>query len=710
MPVNYTIKQSILMLLCGLVFSAGMAFLVNFILSGPKLGLHYDFLLSYKLPAPVSQEILIIDTGEFADSSEVFSVLIALIEMEASNLILTGRFSPVSPPVSISEAEIRRRFYDEYILLGTNIRNLFDAIRSGSVSPLQAPGYVERLLSMTDEGRDRLLTALIDKDEDLLRAITVFGGFLETSQETSFDWDGKLRRVMPVDISCSSEHPVYRILKQRYAASRIETAGQGLILWLLNYDGEEKDINLDKNGNIITPWNALRRVNHSLFKEYDEADRAMRAVLADANEHGLFSGTPAESSPLIFYDYALMLRTEMLKNPDNENKISWQNARREYFRTLEEFINGNAENLLVKGYNEVIYDENIVNTGTLAALVRMRDELSLLFVQMREAYDNLKKLRDELYTELVLSFCIMGPEKHADYSALLANVLITNNHIKPADDKYTLIWSIAAASAVLLLVFMLQPVIQLICGSCLSILASVAFGCVFIFYSYWMDPLVVLSSSLSGTLIIFYLKCTFLKLRTRRFRNAYGSSVSRNLLKELIISGKPRLSEINAVSAAVIAIKDINLLTREDREKTEEAGKLKMMFFSSVKEAVFAHGAVIAGFEGDTVLACFGSPLDKTPDPLIKACEFLSELISNEKIHWRFGMDFGDCTFCWTSETGFSVNGRPAVRARMLAAKTTRLKSRALITDSVREKMNFDLKKIDALYGNAEPVFEFVKS
>jgi hypothetical protein len=685
-----------------------MAFLVNFFLAGPKLGIHYDFLLSNKLPPPVSREILIIETGDFIETSDIFSALLTLAEMDASNLILTGRVSPSSSPVKITEAEIRLRFVDEYILLGTNIRNLFDAIRSGSVSPVQAPGYVERLVELTEQGRDRLLTALIDRDEDLLRAVTVFGNFMEAETNPEFDYDGKLRRVKPVDIETSLEHPVFLTLKQRYAASQIEGSDLGQVLWLCRHDGTETDIPLDKNGNIITAWDSsFRAVNLELFREYDEAGRVMRNALVLANELGAFSQTLPEKSPFILGDYALMLREEMLKAPDSKKKEAWVIARENYFDSLDEFLGGQAETVLVMGYNDVITDETGLNEQGLSALARMRDELSQSFVLMREEYGRLSSLRTKLQEELFSSFCIMGPGHYANYSALLANVMITNSHIVPAYDRSILFWSITAAFIVLLFTFMLRAVVQLICGICLGVIAAAAFGCVFIFYSYWIDPVVVLSSSLFGTFVIFYIKCAILKYRTRRFRAAYGTAVSAGMLKELIILGRPHLSEVIITAAAVVAVKDIDLLHNEDNERPQDAGKCKKIFFSSVKKAAFSYGASVSGFEGNMVLVCFGSPLDRTGDPVKKACAFIKELNVSENNSWRFGADFGKSAFYWTAETGYSVNGQPAVRARMLASNAVQLKARALVTESVRENLNVNLKKIGSLHETGEPVFEY---
>ena len=174
----------------------------------------------------------------------------------------------------------------------------------------------------------------------------------------------------------------------------------------------------------------------------------------------------------------------------------------------------------------------------------------------------------------------------------------------------------------------------------------------------------------------------------------------------MICFGYPRPSDIITSCAAVIAVKNINLLKVEDREKQQDAGNARKSFYSAVKEAAYSAGAVITAFEADTVLICFGSPLDKTFDPVKKACTMVRRLLDNKNITWRFGIDAGECAFFWSPETGYSVNGRPAVRARILVSKTVRLKKRALITEYVREKINADAEKIDSLFEESESIYE----
>jgi len=715
MPSRISLKSSLFMLLGALACVAGTAFLVNFLLSGPKLGKHYDFLLSRRQPPPVSREILIIETGELIESGDILSVLMTLTEMEASNLLMTGRTSPSSSPITVTEEEIRRRFVDEYVLLGTNIRNLFEAIRSGSLSPEHAPGYVERLVELTEQGRDRLLTSLIDRDEDFIRSIAVFGNYIEADTKAVPDRDGKIRRIRPVDPESLMEHPVYLAIKSRYAISKVETVDHRQVLWLRGYDGKEIDIPLDKDGNILAAWNCdFRNVDISLFRRYDEADRVMRAALEDADELGAFSQTLPEQSPLFLGDYALLLRQELLQKPDGEKRLAWMRARNNYFKSLNDFLFGPAQTLLVNGYDQLIADETSLGERGLASLAHMRDDLIFSFTDMHEYYGELSVLRSKLEEELASSFCIMGSEDSSLYCALLANTLITGSHIKPTNDRQILFFSIAAAFVVLTVIFLMPQAAVLIAGIFLSILSAAAFGLFFIFYSYWIDPLVVLSASLCGTLVIFYCKFAVLKYRTRRFRAAYGASVSQSVLKGLIKSGRPRLSEVNVCETAIVAIKDTNLLNREDNEKPRDAGSARREFNSAVKRIVFNNGGVIAGFDGDVILACFGSPLNSAGPrkgavevPVNKACAFVRELLNDDKIPWRFGIDTGECAFFWSAESGFSANGRPSVRARVLASKTSRLQVRALITDTVREKTGIEGKKAGALNDGKTPFYEF---
>jgi hypothetical protein len=707
MPARVSLKISILMFFVSLAFAVGMVFLLNSLFSGPRLGMHYDFLLNYKKPV-MSGEILIIETDEFIEGGDFFTVLLTLTEMEAANLVLAGRLSPSTTPITLTEADIRRRFIDEYLLLGANIRNLFEGIRMGFVTPVQAPLFVEQVVESAEYGKERLIKVLIDRDEDLIRAVAVFGSYLDAYSKPQLDIDGKLRRVKPVEIEGSIEHPLYMNLKNRYAVSRIETSDQKLILWLRGHDGKDLDITLDNDGNIITPWNcAFRRVDIELFRRYEDAESAMLEVLAQANELKVFSGILPEQIPFFLGDYAQTLLDDLINTPNTENRSAWIGARTDYFKSLEDFFNSSTETNFISGYEELIADTDSSNREKIDYLVGAKTELMYIFALMREVYAELSSCRAKLKEELGFSLCIMGPEPNAQYSAMLANALITGSHIKPISSRYVIYFSIAAVFIILIIIFMMRPVIMLIMGLLLSVLFAGFSGGAFIIYSYWIDPLIFLGSSAASIFLLFYCKSAYLNYRARTFRSAYRTAVSKDNLRKLINYGRPGLSEVNVSYAAVIAVKDVNLFDKEYHETAKDAGKMKRHFYALAKKILFNSGAAIAGFEGDTILACFGSPLElqpkltaykwsqdgqplaKTYSPVDKACALVSRLLANEKISWRFGIDAGDCTFSWSPEAGFSVSGSPAVHARILVSKTTQDK-RALVSDSVAQKIGLD--------------------
>jgi len=575
------------------------------------------------------------------------------------------------------------------------------------------------------QGKERLIKILIDRDEELARSVAVFGNYLDAYSKPRLDEDGKLRRVMPIDIEGSFEHPLFASLRNRYAISQIETTDKKLILWLRGHDGVDLDITLDNDGNIITPWNCdFRHVNIELFRKYEEAGNAMLELLARANELKVFSQILPEAIPLFLGEYAQTLLEDLIKTPNSENRLAWIAARANYFKSLNDFFAGPTETELISGYEELIADTDSSKQRELDKLIDTKNELVNIFTLMRETYAELSFSHLKLKKELELSLCIMGNEPNVKYCAMLANAIITGSHIKPVNWRYVIFMSTAAIFIILIIIFLMRPIVLLIVGIILSVFFTAIFSGLFAFFSFWADPLIILGSSLVTVFVLFYCKSSYLNYRARAFRAAYRTAVSKDVLRKLIYYGRPGISEVNFSYAAVIAIKDVNLFGNEEKEAAKDAGKMKKAFYSLAKRILFHSGAVIAGYEGDTILACYGSPLELQPKltahkwaedgqpiaksyhPADKACALVRRLLQKQKITWKFGIDAGECTFSWSPETGFSVSGSPAVKARTIVAKTTRYKSRALISDSVREKIGLNAEETPSFTVGGEIFFE----
>jgi hypothetical protein len=705
-------KKSFFIFLIGFAVAAGVMFLLNYYLAGPKLGRVYDFFLDLRAPQPVPREILIIKTSESAESGDVFCVLTALTEFDASCLILETGVSGFSSSFTGSKAEIREKFHDEYYLLGSNIRTLFDGIRRGSVTPVQAPQYIERLIELTEQGRDRLVSVFTDGDEYLFRSAEVFGNLFVSGERYSLDRDGKLRRVNPFHPEArlpeEAKLPVYQSLESRFASSQIESLEHGQVLYLLMSSGKEIDIPLDRDGNIIAGKpGAFRSVDIAMFREYEEKDRAMRRALIEADELGAFSQTSPDDSPVILGNYVFDFREEMFRKGNAQKRGDWIASRNDYLKSLDEFLYGPAEMNLVKGYEEVIAGEKSLSKEGIAKLTNMRDQLIGSFSVMREKHSELTEIHVFLRDEVFNSFCIMGTvsgNSNAEYSALLANALLTGNCIKPVITRYVFFFSIVTALIILLIIHRLRPLLVFSCGLVLSLLAAAVFGLSFTFSAYWLDPSIIFGTSLSGTLVIFGCKKIISGAEARRLHIAYGEAVSPVILRRIIRSGKPLVTETSVASAVVIAIKDCELLRKEALEKPTTAAKHKKTFYIEARKIIFNAGAVIAGCEGDIILCCFGSPLDLAKDASVKAYELIKKM--SDKNQWRFGVDAGACSFSWSKETGFCVSGRAAVRAKVLASKTVRLKARALVTSAALTDIKKSAKRIGALHDENDFFYE----
>jgi len=739
-------RLRVLFLLLALGIASGTVVLLDHLTLGPRLGPHYDFFLRQRSSSPVSREILLINTGETAGNSELFTVLMTLTEMKASDLLLEARIGDSSSRPVVSELDIRRQLNDEFRLLDMNIRSLFSAIRSGSVSPADAPRYVDRLVELTEQGRDRLTSTLVERDEELFRAAGAFGSLWEATdfwprQEGAASVhtheQGSIRRVAPV--TAAAEHPVFSSLKSRWTSSRFELVWtsslfeparsytSGKVLVIFRKDGTETMIPLDRDGNILVDWPSFpfRRLDITGFIEYEEADRAMRTLLREAEALGFFSQTAPEKIPAYLYDYAAELKEALLNAPElsaNPTAISslsevsraqqkrsvWIAARAAYFESLDDYLYGNTEALLVNGYEEIVANEGL-SAESAARITAMRDELIGAFAVMRDKYASLSGLRTLLGEQLASSYCIMGQVNEgsaAQSSALLANALLTGSHIKTLQNRYTLLGSLAAAIIIIIAVNALPSAALMFAGIIISAIAATVIGISFIFSGYWIEPLPLFCGSLAGIVFLFIINSSVALSRGRRIREAYGPAVSKTVLDELVRAGRPIPSQTTVENAAIIAVKDPSLPAAEDRADPLKAAKAHAKFRASVREVFTDAGGMIAGCHGDHIIVVFGGPTQRVYNeatraisghPALIACSLVLELLADKDNSWRFGMDYGPCAFSWSPQTGCIVNGRAAVRARILLSITSRLRVPAVVSSSVREKLEQPCRKLGSL-------------
>jgi len=709
MSVFISKRLSFALLLLAWCIALGITLLLHYALAGPRLGLVYDALLDLRTPPTLSREILLIETDEVVEPIDIFSVVMTLSEMGASNLLIEVPLLGAGSGRIETGEEFSYRINDEFNLLGRNIRSLFEAIRMGLVSPVESPDYVDNLVELSERGRDRLNAAIIRKDEAgsviAAQAEAVFGravtaedlrpdtiGALPWYAQPRLDRDGVFRRIAPVAENYV-EHIVYHVLKDRQS---------------------DFDIPLDRDGNILIDnyqpeKNDFRRLSLNQFRQFDQSGKVLARMLKDAEALGVYTAIEPDRTPLALYNHAENLKEALLEEPSTLAHTAWAAARADYFASLDEFLYGPFETNLVNGYEELIATEGLDAIGT-ARLQILRDDLIQTFTDMKEKHRELSGLYTVLTRELASSFCIMGPVFPATgvplTSALLANALITGRCITPLDSRYILLWSLLVSLLLLACIYRLRPILLFIVGSAATLLCAAAFGFSFMVSGYWIDPFIPSAALLGGTLFLCVASFCISYGRMLRFRLAYAGMVNKDMLRRLVRMGRPPLAEIITTQAVVIAVKNVGMSGKEDRDSPLESTQAAAAFRKEFSRIFRRHGALILGIENDIALACFGSPPQRlcgeaVTHPAAMAIPCIREIFNSPLTDaWHTGIEAGECSFSWSEETGYTAHGRPMIRARLFTSLAVRYKVRAIIGETARKSSGLNLQKLASLAGD----------
>ena len=752
---------------------------------------------------PVSPELLIIDssipgqelTEDILEPGAASSLLYTMTELGAATLIIQVPILGLSAGGMAGEAEILYRFDEEFSLLSRNIRNLFEGIKTGSVPPSDSARYVGELVELSEKGKERLVSALVRRDEEgiagMEKAAAFFGharrpgdlrvqliragqAVTETPVENYEysrarpDRDGVLRRITPVlkvpGLSegaageWTQEHIIFGTLKTKYKNAEIEYSQSGPVLAARNGpDGTDKIIPLDRNGALLfqVPGKGedFRRIGISDFLAYDEGDKSLRRLLAEGEASGIFYGIEGENRPDFHYDYALALREELVSSnsvKDTDKKITWIELRNNYFLILEDFLFGPAEMNLVKGYEEIIASESL-GDDEIVKMAEMRNSLIRSFEALRKKYYEVLELRKKLESALSGSFCILGRGsfkasgaessifrgfpgsffrniKSALYgnnptdmeaSALLANSILTGRAVKPGGNMYLLLGSLACAFFICFLIKSSGLAATFGIGALLTLLSGIGFSLSFILSGIWLDPLVPTAACATGVLVSLLWALVNWRRYNHRFRLAFGPFVSRSCLKSVIHEGSPLPSQTVTVSAAVVAIKYSEPASGKDAQGSYTRSILA--FYERVSDIFTKAGGTIVGTEGDIVIVCFGSPLERVflggkrkvspyeenihalAAPAQRAVDIVLEAVRRRECEsWHFGLDIGNCTFSWTALSGYFALGAAVQRARILSRLVARYKVHIIISAAVNEALpDLTAKKLDTTKGKS---------
>jgi class 3 adenylate cyclase len=720
-----------------------------YFLAAPALGPHYDYLLKLRSrpgriakPAP---GILLIETGGEGAlaASTVFLLVMTLAEMGATSLLIEAPMLGVSGVRALGGPETIYRFDEEFNIIESNIKNLFDGIKLGAIAPSDAARYVNDVIKLTEQGKVRLLSAVMQggerQAEQLENAMAVFGSVYipddllvdvirpentapPTLDRPSFpvysrpppDKDGKIRRI-PVILGTVKggeyEYAAYRAIK-KYAGAEITSAGGRFTLALKNRtaanDSVPQTFVLDGNSALLFGipaggMDAFRKIPLALFLEYAETDRMLYRLLAESPELAQYADVSPENYPPFLYEQAALERDTLLENPETELLERWKRLRALYYDSLDRFFDkkDGSDGKIISAFDSLSEQENLDDSGE-ERLAELRKTQLAMYYTARDLYTALSGLHGELSGALNASFCILGPASAGtELSAMFANSILTGNYTEPAGVGRILAVSVAAVLVFLFPVSGMGTLLSL-CFAVLAPAACVAgFSYSFIASGLWIDPFIPASAVASGAAASFLYSLITEKRKAARLRRLCGQSVPKTYLAKAIRSGAVNPEEETVAKAAIATVRCPELSMTENSAGLKESAAALRRFRNEACAAFLKAGAVIVSGDGDAVSAAFGSPFEDIADGkskkravkkserdlvgrAVRAVNVLLKTASDAGKLYA-GIDLGECLFVSAPVTGYTASGGAVFRARRLSTLAYHCKTDALISMAASE-------------------------
>jgi hypothetical protein len=687
-------------------------------LSGTAVYRHFE---AFRPEVPVSREILLVDLpvegGQTApDAFDWAEILLLMTEFEAGQGVFL--FPPTEAPQSdhslnLKQQALTKRFDEEFSVMRSNVAAFFEAIRLGSVRPRDSVRYVDDLLQLMESGKARLI--------DDVRSINETETVLVNQALLAF---GRAWIDFPLTQAESERHPYLPL----HSAERIwSTAtflalmdslggvepelqeGRLLLPGVRLSGGEARDvaIPLGPGGSLLFEApdqdSTYRRLSARTLVRPAELEASLYEGLKEMEGSGYLSGLVPEAYPTSLYEHLLILRKEMLEAPERKKLAAWRLARERFFTATRNFLDGEAEQDLLSGYDNLVVAEGLDESGA-GRIEELRQLVVQSFSDSRRLLDELDALRLSLDAELRDSFCIIGPETGTQEEAGLVNAILNQRFINNLWGQRLNRWAAFPGLLVAVGLAFAGPLLSLFIGLAAAAASVGIVALFFIHAGLWMHPALPAGIVVMVTLVSI-LSCLALRHWNKdRLRIAYGSRLPAPLMQHLASAGLIRTTEVQQAKAVILAIRYIRPgESGRPEEDASQAGTLKS-FQDQASQEMVKQGGVVLGTDGFIVLGAFGSPLeaegtrrstDPEPDPVRavsalagRACEATLEIMGPETAadnFWRYGLDIGDCTFFHSEAGGYSAAGRPPVYARILSGLALKYNCRILVTQELKD-------------------------
>ncbi|AEJ20585.1 CHASE2 domain-containing protein [Gracilinema caldarium] len=710
-----------------------------YILSIPDLplGPMYDLLMKLRPRLEAPADLVVIDTtnldGDPITSDDVVRLLITLSAMESRLAVFQTRVHLPDEHQSFSSTERQRLVQREFARIQKNIINLFDGIRLGSVRPQDAARYVQDVTGLVEESKNRLLLTIAEsgniRELELEKARALFnriivcddlewgrsaGSALEVwggqavYSSVDRDADGMLRRIYPV---------------RELPNKQLVHAGMALLLYTIGGDATiEGSVNtlsirnekvqyvlpLDTRGRfLVHHTESYKTIPLKDILAYQEQEKKLYEALKEMERSGYFIHLDPLQYPTTLYEYTQSLEMEVLDSPLPDLLRQWREARKAFYKAVSEYLQGPAEQTILKGYDALLVTENLKEGGK-ERIASLKELVSQSFSWARKAYDELMVLYTQLESVLYNGYCIVGSTSgDAEASVALLSTILSRSFIYPGKPLYLFL----ANTVVLLVLFIMStlfsPLWFFVFSVILAIICLFINAGLFVIGGYWYAPIIpvgiVLGSSLlylleQALLLLYMRRHQELALKYRMSQDAFKTHLRSIPLHDLAVVPKP--VDIQEMEALILCVRHASFLGDGPSIPLKDFAQDVKVFRHKTAELIKSYGGTILWMDGEVLFAAFGFPHRASlpswnpAREALTAAQNIVTTFSDEPV--TVGIDYGISAFYFDVLSGYSALGRISIHARVLSGLAGRYQVRLLCSESA---INYIQNHIDEPLG-----------
>ncbi len=687
------------------------------------LGPMYDMLMKLRPRLEAPSDLVVIDTtnqnGDAIASGDAVRLLITLAAMESRLALFQTRVYLPDERQSFSSTERQQLVQREFSRIQKNIINLFDGIRLGSVRPQDAERYVRDVTSLVDESKNRLLVTIaesgnrreleLEKARALFNrvivcddlewarsagsALEVWGGQAVYSR-VERDVDGMVRRIYPV-----RELPNKQLVHAGMALLLYTIGGDAVIERASNTlriqtDQVQYTLPLDTQGRLLVHHvESYKTIALKDILTYQEQEKKLYEALKEMERSGYFIHLDPLQYPTTLYEYAQSLELEVVDTPLPDHVRQWREARKAFYDAVSAYLEGPAEETILKGYDTLLATENL-EVGGKERIVSLKELASQSFSWARKAYDELMVSHTQLESMLRDAYCIIGSTSgDAEASVALLSTILSRSFIYPGKPLYLFL----ACTVVLLVLFvastLFTPLWFFVFSVMVAIICLLISSGLFVIGGYWYAPIIpvviLLGASLlylleQALLVRYMRRHQELALKYRMSQESFKAHLRSIPLHDLAVVPKP--VDIQEAEALILCVRHGSFLGDGPLEVLKDFAQDVKVFRQKTSELIMSQGGTILWMDGEVLFAAFGFPLRAALSSWHPAREALTAARSivaafpDEPV--TMGLDYGTSAFYFDVLSGYSALGRISIHARVLSGLAGRYQVRLLCTES----------------------------